>query len=179
VEALKHTEWVFGVIFFWFAFFQIQLDTNPVWAIFIILGSQISDFLELFFVKIGLKRLDARKLTHDYVIVIIIWLLFPYHKFPELNLFATALAIHYFVDLFSGLEPIYVAGFLFGERTAILYVTQSHRIAIGKRIEEWGSNYFTAQTEEPTPELAWFWIMQISGSVFCGLGLFTYLLSLQ
>ena len=78
----------------------------------------------------------------------------------------------------STLYRFYIAGFLFGEKTAILYVTKDHRIAIGKRIEEWGSNYFKPQTEEPTPELAWFWIMQIGGSIFCSLGLLTYLLLL-
>ena len=175
MEALKHTEWVFGVIFFWFALFQISLEFNPLWIVVIIAGSQISDFLELFFKNIGLSTKTARKLTHDYAIVLLIWIIFPFYIFPEINLFATALAIHYVVDLFSGLEPIYIFGFLFGERTAILYVTESHRKAIGKRIEAWGSDYFVAKTEEPTAELAWFWVMQISGSVFCGLGILTYL----
>ncbi|MHA1237361.1 MAG: hypothetical protein ACTSQ9_06870 [Candidatus Hodarchaeales archaeon] len=175
MEALKHTEWVFGVIFFWFAFSKISLELNPIWIIVIITGSQISDFLELFLVKINISRTSARKLTHDYAIVIIIWMIFPFYSFPEIHLFTTALAVHYLIDLFSGLEPIYIFGFLFGERTAILYVTKAHRITIGKRIEEWGSDYFVAQTEEPTAELAWFWIMQISGSVFCGLGILTYL----
>ena len=175
MEALKHTEWVFGVIFFWFALFQISLELKPIWIVVIIAGSQISDFLELFLKKIGMTTNMARKLTHDYAIVLLLWLFFPFYNYPEINLFATSLAIHYVIDLFSGLEPIYILGFIFGERTAILYVTESHRKAIGKRIEEWGSDYFAPKTEEPTAELAWFWVMQISGSVFCGLGILTYL----
>ncbi len=178
MEALKHTEWTLGVIFFWFALFHIDLASNPIWIFIIIIGSQISDFLELLLVKLYMTDQLARKLTHDYIFVLIIWLVFPFNEHLELNLFATALAVHYLVDLFSGLEPIYIAGFLFGEKTAVLYVTKDHRIAIGKRIEEWGSNYFEPQTEEPTPELAWFWIMQIGGSIFCSLGLLTYLLLL-
>ena len=175
MEALKHTEWTFGVIFFWFALFQINIAFNPIWILVIGLGSQISDFSELTLIKLNVDNQLARKITHDYLYVVFIWLVFPFYSYPELNLFATALAVHYLVDLFSGLEPIYIGGLIFGEKTAILYVTNEHRIAIGKRIEEWGSNYFKPQTEEPTPELAWFWVMQIGGSVFCGLGLLTYL----
>jgi hypothetical protein len=175
MEALKHTEWVFGVIFFWFALFKISIELNPIWIVVIITGSQISDFLELFLKKVNIPEKTARKVTHDYAIVLLFWLIFPFYSFPEINLFATSLAVHYLIDLFSGLEPIYIFGFIFGEKTAILYVTKAHRITIGERIEEWGSDYFVTQTEEPTAELAWFWVMQISGSVFCGLGILTYL----
>ncbi len=175
MEALKHTEWVFGVIFFWFAFFDVELTANPTWIFFIILGSQISDFLELFLVRLKISEKMARRASHDYLYVLILWVVFPIRTYPEINMFAVALAVHYIIDLFSGLEPIYLGGLLFGERTAFIYVTQSHRISIGKKIEAWGSDYFVAQTEKPTPELAWFWVMQISGSVFCGLGILTYL----
>ncbi len=175
MEALKHTEWVFGVIFFWFAFFDINFTSNPTWIIFIILGSQISDFLELFLVKLNISEIMARRVTHDYLFVLFIWVVFPVRIYPEINMFSVALAVHYIVDLFSGLEPIYLGGLLFGERVAFIYVTKDHRNSIGKRIEAWGSNYFVAQTEKPTSELAWFWVMQISGSVFCGLGMLTYL----
>ncbi len=49
---------------------------------------------------------------------------------------------------------MYIGGFLFGDRTEALYVIAAHRIAIGKRIEKWGSNYLITQREQPTPELA-------------------------
>ena len=175
MEALKHTEWVFGVIFFWFALFQVELSANPTWIFYIILGSQISDFFELLLVRLKVSEKVARRASHDYLFVLIIWLVFPINSFPEINMFAVALAVHYIIDLFSGLEPIYLGGLLFGERTAFIYVTQTHRISIGKKIETWGSDYFVAQTENPTPELAWFWVMQLAGSMFCGLGILTYL----
>ena len=101
--------------------------------------------------------------------------IFPFQIHPELNLLTTGIAIHYVIDLFSGLEPIYIGGLLFGERTAAIYVTEEHRVSIGKRIEKWGSNYLITETEEPTPELAWFWVMQLSGTIFCGLGMIVYL----
>ena len=90
MEALKHTEWVFGVIFFWFGIFNIPLEFNPFWIFLIIAGSQISDFMELFLKKIKISMRTARKLTHDYAIVLLIWIIFPFYKFPEINLFATA-----------------------------------------------------------------------------------------
>ena len=62
MEALKHTEWVFGVIFFWFALFQISFEFNPLWIVVIIAGSQISDFLELFFKNIGFSTKRKRDL---------------------------------------------------------------------------------------------------------------------
>lgn len=176
MEALKHTEWVFGVIFIWFAIYDCSLSMNPIWIIIILIGSQIPDFLGLSLKKIHLPDKFVRKFTHDYAIVLILWFLFPFNLYPEMNLFTTAIAIHYIVDLFSGLEPIYIAGFLFGERTAILYVTSAHRIMIGKRIEEWGSNYLVTEEEKPTPELAWFWVMQLAGTMFCGIGILIYLL---
>ena len=176
MEALKHTEWTFGIIFFWFALVQIDLASNPTWILVIIVGSQISDFAELLLIRFNISELKARKLTHDYIYVFFIWIFFPLKDYVLLNLFAVALSIHYLVDLFSGLEPIYIASVIFGDRAAILYVTKDHRNTIGRRIEKWGSNYFEPKTEEPTPELAWFWVMQIGGSVFCGLGLLTYLL---
>ncbi|MFX0051498.1 MAG: hypothetical protein ACFFAJ_16795 [Candidatus Hodarchaeota archaeon] len=174
MEALKHTEWAFGVVFFYFAFSNIQL--REVWIIFILIGSQLPDFLELFLIRLGLSPSLTRKITHDYFIVIFLWLLSPLNLFPEINILTITIAVHYVIDLFSGLEPIYVAGFLFGDRTAILYVTETHRIAIGKRIESWGSNYFAVETEKPTPELAWFWVMQLSSTIFCGFGIIAYLL---
>ena len=174
MEALKHTEWTFGVIFFWFALFNVQL--NAIWIIFILIGSQLPDFLELFLIRRKVPPMFARKITHDYVIVLFLWLLFPFYLYPEINLLTTSIAVHYLIDLFSGLEPIYIAGFLFGDRTAILYVTETHRIAIGKRIESWGSNYLMVESEKPTPELAWFWILQLSSTIFCGLGIIIYLL---
>ncbi len=177
MEALKHTEWVFGVIFIWFTIYDYSLSMNPMWIIIILIGSQITDFLGLFLKKMHLPEKFVRKITHDYAIVFTLWFLFPFNLYPEMNLFTTSIAIHYLVDLFSGLEPIYIAGFLFGERTAILYVTSAHRIMIGKRIEEWGSNYLITETEEPTPELAWFWVMQLAGTMFCGIGILVYLLS--
>jgi hypothetical protein len=176
MEALKHTEWVFGVWFIWFAIYGFKFAINPIWIVIILIGSQIPDFLDLFLRKLQLPAKSVRKLTHDYAIVFALWIIFPFNLFPEINLFTTSIAIHYLVDLFSGLEPIYIAGFLFGEYTAILYVTSAHRIMIGKRIEEWGSNYLAIETEEPTPELAWFWVMQLAGTMFCGIGILIYLL---
>ncbi|MHA2224284.1 MAG: hypothetical protein ACXAC8_03725 [Candidatus Hodarchaeales archaeon] len=175
MEALKHTEWTFGVLFFWFAFYRI--DLSLIWLIIILIGSQIPDFLELLFFRLKLSKKLARKITHDYIIVFLLWLVFPFGAFPEISLFTTSIAIHYLVDLFSGLEPIYIAGLLFGEHTAALYVTSDHRIAIGKRIERWGSKYLQTETEDPTPELAWFWVMQLSGVIFCGIGIIIYLVS--
>lgn len=174
MEALKHTEWAFGVIFFWFALFNVPFQW--VWIIFILIGSQLPDFMELYLVRIKIPQKYVRRFTHDYIWVFIFLLLFPFRLYPELHLFATAIAVHYLIDLFSGLEPIYFGGIFFGERTAILYITESHRIAIGKRIESWGSNYFMTETDKPTPELAWFWIMQLSGTMFCGMGIVVYLL---
>ncbi len=181
MEALKHTEWTLGVIFFWFAFHNAQLTAS--WIVIILISSQLPDFVSLFLRKLSLPSDLVRKITHDYLIVIILWIiiliddpgLFFYNN-PELWLLATGIAIHYGVDLFSGLEPIYIGGIFLGERTAALYVTADHRIAIGKRIEGWGSNYLITHTEKPTPELAWFWIMQLSGTIFCGLGLIYYLI---
>lgn len=176
MEALKHTEWVFGVWFIWFALYDYNIATNPAWIVIILIGSQLPDYLGLFLRKLNCPAKSTRKLTHDYVFVFALWFLFPFNIFPEINIFATSIAIHYLVDLFSGLEPIYIAGFLFGEHTAILYVTNAHRIKIGKKIESWGSNYLVTETEEPTPELAWFWVMQLAGTIFCGIGILIYLL---
>ena len=175
MEALKHTEWTLGVIFFWFALFQINIQGNLHWFIAILIGSQIVDFMELLFIRLKFNPTVARKLTHDYGIVLVLWFLLPFDLYPELNLFTTALAVHYLIDLFSGLEPIYIFGFLFGEKTAVLYVTKEHRISIGKRIEAWGSNYLVAETEDPTPELAWFWVMQLAGTMFLGFSIIAYL----
>lgn len=175
MEALKHTEWTLGILFLWFAFYQI--DLSLIWLIIIIIGSQIPDFLELLFFRLKLSNILARKITHDITIVFLLWLFFPFNDFPEISLFSNSIAIHYLIDLFSGLEPIYIAGLLFGERTAVLYVTSDFRIAIGKRIEKWGSNYLKTESEDPTPELAWFWIMQLSGAILCGIGIIVYLLS--
>ena len=176
MEALKHTEWTLGVIFFWFALYQIDIRGNLHWFIFILTGSQIADFMELLLIRLNLKPKIARKLTHDYGIVLLLWFFLPFTVYPEINLFTTSIAVHYLIDLFSGLEPIYIFGFIFGEKTAILYVTHEHRIAIGKRIEAWGSNYLVAETEDPTPELAWFWVMQLSGTMFLGFSIIAYLL---
>ncbi|WP_455463784.1 hypothetical protein [Candidatus Hodarchaeum mangrovi] len=173
IEALKHTEWVFGIIFIWFAVFDLEF--TPIWILIVIFGSQIPDFLELMLIRLKCPQNTARKISHDYAIVLFLWVIIPFNLYPELNLLTTAIAVHYVIDLFSGLEPIYIAGFLFGERTAILYVTTEHRIAIGKRIDNWGSNYLIAETEDPTPELAWFWVMQLSGTIFCGIGAIMYL----
>ncbi|MHA1226267.1 MAG: hypothetical protein ACTSR2_07055 [Candidatus Hodarchaeales archaeon] len=174
MEALKHTEWVFGMFFIWFALFGMKF--NPEWFIIVLIGSQIPDFLELLLLKIGMRQTWARKFTHDYAIVIILWFIFPFRSYPEMNLFTTAVSAHFVVDLFSGLEPIYIAGFIFGERTAILYVTAEHRMIIGKKIENWGSDYLITENEEPTPELAWFWVMQLSGTMFCGIAVIIYLI---
>ncbi|MFX1282061.1 MAG: hypothetical protein ACFFB5_00335 [Promethearchaeota archaeon] len=174
MEALKHTEWTLGVIFFWFAFYKAQLTAS--WILIVLVSSQLPDFLSLFLRNLKLQPKLVRKITHDYIYVILLWLIFPFHINPEISLLATGIAIHYGVDLFSGLEPIYIAGFLFGDHTAALYVTAAHRISIGKRIEGWGSNYLITEVEKPTPELAWFWVMQLSGTIFCGLGMIFYLL---
>lgn len=183
MEALKHSEWTLGVIFFWFALHNwvttqnIQLTALGI--IIVLVGSQLPDFLSLFLRKLNLSSVVIRKITHDYGIVIIFWginLLFSDLMYQEINFFTTGIAIHYSIDLFSGLEPIYIGGFLFGDRTEALYVTAAHRIAIGKRIEKWGSNYLITQKERPTPELAWFWIMQLSGTIFCGIGMILYIL---
>lgn len=173
IEALKHTEWVLGIFFIWFALFDLEF--TPWWILITIFGSQIPDFLELLLIRLKWSRNTARKISHDYAIVLLIWIIVPFNLYPELDILTTAIAVHYVIDLFSGLEPIYLAGLIFGERTAILYVTAEHRIAIGKRIDEWGSNYLRADTEDPTPELAWFWIMQLSGTIFCGIGAIIYL----
>jgi len=162
------------VIFFWFALFNLSLQW--VWILFVLIGSQLPDFMELYLVRFKIPQKLVRRITHDYIWVIILWLVFPFRIFPELNLLATAIAVHYLIDLFSGLEPIYIGGLLFGERTAILYITETHRIAIGERIESWGSNYFLTEAEKPTPELAWFWVMQLSSTMFCGMGIVVYLL---
>ncbi len=174
MEALKHTEWTLGVIFFWFALYNTQLTAN--WILIVLVSSQLPDFLSLFLRKLKLQPKLVRKITHDYIYVILLWLLFPFYIYPEISLLATGIAIHYGVDLFSGLEPIYIGGLLFGDRTAALYVTANHRRAIGKRVENWGSNYLVTKTEKPTPELAWFWIMQLSGTIFCGIGMIFYLI---
>ena len=174
MEALKHSEWTFGVIFFWFAFYDVQFIAR--WIVIVLISSQLPDFLSLFLLKLKLTPELVRKITHDYIFVILLWFFFPFQMHPEISLFATGIAIHYGVDLFSGLEPIYIGGLLFGDRTAALYVTADHRIAIGKRIESWGSNYLSTQTEKPTPELAWFWVMQLAGTIFCGVGMIFYLI---
>lgn len=174
MEALKHSEWTFGVIFFWFAFYNVQFIAS--WIVIVLISSQLPDFLSLFLRKLKLTPELVRKITHDYLFVILLWVIFPFQKYPEISLFATGIAIHYGVDLFSGLEPIYIGGLLFGDRTAALYVTAAHRIAIGRRIESWGSNYLLTQTEKPTPELAWFWVMQLAGTIFCGVGMIFYLI---
>lgn len=190
MEALKHSEWTLGITFFLFATHNWLTNENAQltagWIVVVLIGSQLPDFLSLFLRKLKLSPEFVRKITHDYVIVILLWgiilllrwgiLYFPVHIDPELNFLTTGIAIHYGVDLFSGLEPIYIGGVFFGEQTAALYVTAAHRIAIGKRIENWGSNYLITQTEKPTPELAWFWIMQLSGTVFCGIGMIFYLM---
>ena len=85
MEALKHTEWTFGLIFFWFALFQINISFNPIWILVIGLGSQISDFAELMLIKLNLNNQLARKITHDYLYVVFIWLIFPFYYFPEFN----------------------------------------------------------------------------------------------
>ncbi|MFX0125392.1 MAG: hypothetical protein ACFFAE_17315 [Candidatus Hodarchaeota archaeon] len=179
MEALKHSEWTLGVIFFWFAFHNAQLTAT--WLVIVLISSQLPDFTSLFLEKLKLPSDLVRKITHDYIIVIFLWVVILiddpglyFYNNPEIWLIATGIAIHYGVDLFSGLEPIYIGGIFLGERTAALYVTADHRIAIGKRIESWGSNYLITQTEKPTPELAWFWIMQLSGTIFCGLGMIFY-----
>ena len=183
MEALKHSEWTLGVIFLWFAFYNVQFTAS--WIIIVLISSQLPDFLSLFLRKLNVSPDLVRKITHDYIVVIILWVFsildfylgfFPFHIYSELNLLTAGIAIHYGVDLFSGLEPIYIGGIFLGERTAAIYVTADHRIAIGNRIESWGSNYLITQTEKPTPELAWFWIMQLSGTIFCGLGLIFYLI---
>jgi hypothetical protein len=181
MEALKHSEWTLGVIFFWFSFHNAQL-TAP-WIFIVLISSQLPDFASLILRKLSFPSDLVRKLTHDYIIVVFIWILifildpsFSFYNYPELWLLATGIATHYVVDLFSGLEPIYIGGIFLGERTAAIYVTADHRIAIGKRIENWGSNYLITQTEKPTPELAWFWVMQLSGTIFCGLGMIFYLI---
>ncbi|MHA2247731.1 MAG: hypothetical protein ACXADY_22475 [Candidatus Hodarchaeales archaeon] len=183
MEALKHSEWTFGVVFFWFAIYNMSTNGNArltaIWIIIVFIGSQLPDFLSLFLQKIKLSHEFVRKITHDYAIVIVLWgvmLIFPDYHRQELNFLVTGIAIHYGVDLFSGLEPIYIGGIFFGERTAALYVTAAHRITIGKRIEKWGANYLITQTEKPTPELAWFWIMQLAGTIFCGIGMIFYLI---
>ncbi|MFW9906878.1 MAG: hypothetical protein ACFFFH_21415 [Candidatus Thorarchaeota archaeon] len=181
MEALKHSEWTLGVIFYWFAFHNAQL--TAVWILIVLISSQLPDFVSLFLKKISIPSDLARKITHDYLIVIFLWLiilinnpvLFFYNN-PETWLIANGIAIHYVVDLFSGLEPIYIGGIFLGERTAAQYVSADDRIAIGKRIESWGSNYLITQIEHPTPELAWFWIMQLSGTIFCCLGMIFYLM---
>lgn len=175
MEALKHTEWTFGLFFFWFTFFDAP-QLNLALIGLILLGSQLPDYLEASLILIKVSPTTARKATHDYLFILGIWLLFPYSISPEINLFVNALAAHYLIDLFSGLEPIYFAGFLFGEKTSAIYVTAAHRVAIGKRIESWGSNYLITESGKPTAELAWFWIIQLSGTIFCGLGIMTYLL---
>ncbi|NHJ03106.1 MAG: hypothetical protein EAX86_13295 [Candidatus Heimdallarchaeota archaeon] len=177
MEALKHTEWTLGVIFFWFAIFRISIQGNLHWFLIILIGSQLADFMELFLIRLNMNNKLARKLTHDYGIVLFLWFIFPFNLHPEISLFTTSMAVHYLIDLFSGLEPIYIFGLIFGEKTAILYVTQEHRVLIGKRIEAWGSNYLVAATENPTPELAWFWVMQLSGTMFCGFAIIAYLFS--
>lgn len=181
MEALKHTEWTLGVIFFWFAFYNSQLTAN--WILIVLISSQLPDFASLFLRKLGLPSDLVRKITHDCIIVVFLWILilindprFLFYNNPEIWLLATGIGIHYVIDLFSGLEPIYIGGIFLGERTAAQYVTADDRIAIGKRIEKWGSNYLMTQTEKPTPELAWFWIMQLSGTIFCGLGMIFYLI---
>ncbi|UCE14596.1 MAG: hypothetical protein JSV04_05300 [Candidatus Heimdallarchaeota archaeon] len=174
MEALKHSEWTFGLIFFWFAFVNVQLTAS--WIVIILISSQLPDILSLTLRRLGLSNQLVRKVTHDFGVVILLWLCFPFQIYPEINLITVGLAAHYAVDLFSGLEPIYIGGFLFGERSAALYVTADHRIAIGKRIENWGSDYLVTKTEQPTPELAWFWVMQLSGTIFCSLGVIAYLL---
>ena len=175
MEALKHTEWTFGLFFFWFTFFDAPPLSLELIGL-ILLGSQLPDYLEVLFILFKFTPLTARKATHDYIFILALWLLFPYSVSPEINLFVNALAVHYLIDLFSGLEPIYFAGFLFGEKTSVIYVTADHRVAIGKRIESWGSNYLITESEKPTAELAWFWVLQLSGTIFCGLGIMTYLL---
>ncbi|MFW9854500.1 MAG: hypothetical protein ACFFFG_05550 [Candidatus Thorarchaeota archaeon] len=174
MEALKHTEWTFGLFFFWFTLFDAP-ELTIVQILLILIGSQLPDYLEAFFITLRIPRSSARKATHDYIFILALWILFPYSLYPEINLFVNALAAHYLVDLFSGLEPIYLAGFLFGEKTSAIYVTANHRVSIGKRIEAWGSKYLVTDGERPTAELAWFWIMQLSGSIFCGLGIMVYL----
>ncbi|MFW9779420.1 MAG: hypothetical protein ACFFE8_11250 [Candidatus Heimdallarchaeota archaeon] len=175
LEALKHTEWTFGLFFFWFAFLNVPSVTFEQ-IVIILIGSQLPDYLEILLVNLKIPRPVARKATHDYLFILGLWILFPYSAFPEINLLVNALATHYLIDLFSGLEPIYLAGFIFGERTAAIYVTAAHRVSIGRRIEVWGSNYLITDVERPTPELAWFWIMQLSGTIFCGLGIVAFLL---
>lgn len=181
MEALKHSEWALGVVFFWFAIYNLQHPLNRTeltvnWILIVLIGSQLPDFFSLLLRKMKLSSKLVRKITHDYLFVILIWLLFPFDLNPEISFLAIGIAIHYGVDLFSGLEPLYIGGLLFGDRTEALYVTAAHRIAIGKRIEKWGSNYMINETEKPTPELAWFWIMQLLGTIFCGLGMIAYLL---
>lgn len=138
------------------------------------IGSQAPDFVSVGLKKLNMDPLLVRKLTHEYTYPIILWLLVPDND--PFGAFGIAVGTHYFIDLFSGLEPLYIFGLVFGERTAIQYVTEEHRRTIGTSIEKWGEQYLVADTEDPTPELAWFWIMQFAGSIFCCFGILFYVL---
>ncbi len=158
MEPIKHSEWIFGVFLLYFAFNPTQLSLINV--IQILIGTQLPDLFDLVLEKL-LRTRHRRIISHQFLLWGILFLFSLYFS-PILLYFFLATVLHLIVDLFSGCEPLYI-GF-----QPVIIIKIHMRKNFGSYVERWGRKYIATNDTPTNADLAWFWVMQLSGTLlFC------------
>lgn len=175
IEAIKHIEWL--LIGFFLIHATIKRPVSILDFVFFIFGAQFPDIMEAILFKLDLKPDLRRRYTHSFLFPILLAILFfLYFKHDVAYfLFTVSYFGHLTLDLFAGGDPVYLFSPILPNLKLVI-INKEKRLNFGDVVYQKLGYFWENGTNG---DLAWFWILQLFGSVLAAISFCVYLIIMK